>query len=53
MEFVWTHASHATENFAPHDLSELSTKVWSAIDKVRSSKDRLSACLAATHLSWL
>jgi transposase len=53
MEFVWTHASHATENFAPHDLSELSTKVWSAIAKVRSSKSRLSACLAATHLSWI
>ena len=27
IEFVWTHTSHATENFAPHDLSELSTKV--------------------------
>ncbi len=52
MEFIWTHASHATENFAPHDLFELSTKVWSAIAKVRSSKSRLSACLAATHLSW-
>lgn len=52
MEFVWTHASHATENFAPHDLSELSSKVWSAIATVRSSKSRLSACLEATHLSW-
>jgi len=52
VEFVWTHASHAIENFAPHDLFELSTKVWSAIAKVRSSKFRLSACLAATHLSW-
>jgi transposase len=52
VEFVWTHLSHATENFAPHDLSELSSKVWSAIAKVRSSKSRLSACLAATHLSW-
>jgi transposase len=52
MEFVWTHASHATENFAPHNLSELSTKVWSGIAKVRGSKDRLSACLAGTHLSW-
>jgi transposase len=53
VEFVWTHASQATENFAPHDLSELSTKVWSAIAKVRSSRSRLSACLAATHLSWI
>ena len=53
MEFIWTHVSHATENFAPHDLSELSTKVWSAIPKVRSSKSRLSACLAGTHLSWI
>ena len=51
-EFVWTHVSHATENFAPHDLSELSTKIWSVIARVRSSKSRLSACLAATHLSW-
>jgi transposase len=53
MEFVWTHVSHATENFAPHNLSELSTKVWSAIATVRASKYRLSACLAATHLSWV
>ena len=53
VEFVWTHTRHATENFAPHDLSELSTKVWSAIAKVRGSKSRLSACLAATHLSWI
>lgn len=52
MEFVWTHVSHATENFAPHNLSELSTKVWSAIATVRASKYRLSACLAATQLSW-
>ena len=53
MEFVWMHASHATENFAPHNLSELSTKVWAGIAKVRSSKHRLSACLAGTHLSWI
>ena len=53
MEFVWTHASHATENFAPHNLPELSTKTHSAIAKVRSSKHRLSACLAATNLSWM
>ena len=52
MEFVWTQVSHATENFAPRDLSELSTKVWSTTAKARRSKDRLSACLAATHLSW-
>lgn len=52
VEFVWTHVSHATENFAPHDLSELSTKVGSGIAKIRSSKSRLSACFAATHLSW-
>ena len=52
VEFVWTHVSHATENFAPHNLSELSTKVWSAIAKVRGSKHRLSACFAATQLSW-
>ena len=53
MEFVWTHASHATENFAPHNLPELSTKIHSAIAKVRSSKHRLAACLAATSLSWM
>ncbi len=53
VEFVWAHVSHATENLAPHDLSQLSTKVWSGIAKVRSSKSRLSACLAATHLSWI
>jgi putative transposase len=52
VEFVWTHVNHATQNFAPRDLSQLSTKVWSGIAKVRSSKSRLSACLAATHLSW-
>jgi len=45
--------SHATENFAPHDLSELSTKIRSAIAKVRGSKSRMAACLAATHLSWI
>jgi hypothetical protein len=53
MEFVWTHASHATENFAPYNLVELSTRVWFAIAKVCSSKHDLSACLAATHLSWI
>lgn len=53
VEFVWTYASHATENFAPHDLSELSAKVWSAVAKVRSSKSRLSACFTATHLYWI
>ena len=53
MEFVWTHASHATENFAPHNLAELGTKIHSAIAKVRSSKHRLSACLSATHLAWI
>jgi transposase len=53
MEFVWTHANHATENFAPHNLLELSAKVWSAIAKVRSSKHRLSACFSATHLAWI
>ena len=52
VEFVWMHASHATENFAPHNLSELSTKVCSAIAVVRSSKHRLSACFTATRLSW-
>ena len=53
VEFVWTYASHATENFAPHNLVELHKKVHSAIAKVRHSKDRLSACLAGTHLSWI
>lgn len=52
VEFVWTHTSHATQNFAPHDLSELSKKVCSAIAAVRSSKSRLSACIAATRLPW-
>ena len=53
VEFVWTHLSHATESFAPHNLSELLPKVWAAIANVRNSKSRLSACLAATHLSWI
>jgi transposase len=53
MEFVWTYANHATENFAPHHLAELSTKIHSAIAKLRSSKHRLSACLAGTNLSWI
>jgi hypothetical protein len=53
MEFVWMHASHATENFAPHNLAELSTKIHSGIAKVRGSKDRLSACFTATHLSCI
>ena len=53
VEFVWTHLSHATENFAPHNLSELVPKVSAAIANVRSSKSRLSACLAATQLAWI
>jgi transposase len=52
VEFVWTLLSHATANFAPHTLSELCTKVHSAIAKIRTSKHRLSACLAGTKLSW-
>lgn len=52
VEFVWTHLSNATENFAPRNLFKLVPKVWAAVAKVRSSKSPLTTCLAATHLPW-
>ena len=53
VEFVWTHVSHSTTSFAPHNLAELSTKIHSALAQIRVSKPRLSACLAGTKLSWI
>jgi transposase len=52
VEFVWAHVSHSTANFAPHNRSELCARVHAAIVRVRTSNDRLSACFAATNLSW-
>ena len=52
VELVWAHVSHSMTNFAPHNLSELCTKVHSAIAKVRASHRRLSACITGTKLSW-
>jgi transposase len=52
VEFVWAHLSHATVNFAPHNLAELCAKVQTAIAKIRSSKHRLFACLTGTKLPW-
>jgi len=52
VEFVWAHISQSTANFAPHNLSELCTKVRTAISKIRTSKHRLSACLAGTNVAW-
>ena len=53
VELIWAHISHSTTNFAPHNLSELCTRVRSAIATIRTSKPRLSACLAGTKLSWI
>ena len=53
MEFVWTHISHSTANFAPHNLLELCTRVRTATAKIRVSKSLLSACLAGTRLPWI
>ena len=52
VEFVWTQVSEYTANFAPHNMTELSTKVWKGVARTRNSPKRLAACLAGSDLSW-
>jgi transposase len=52
-EFVWAQISAQTANFAPKDMSELSTRVRASIAKIRNSPKRMQACLAGTRLSWI
>lgn len=52
VEFVWTQVSEYTANFAPHNMTELCTKVWNAVARTRNSTKRLAACLAGCELSW-
>lgn len=52
VEFVWTQAKEYTANFAPHNMTELCTRVWNGVARTRNSAKRLAACLAGCELSW-
>jgi len=52
VEFVWTQMSEYCSNFAPHNMTELSTRISNGIARTRNSAWRLDACLAGCELSW-
>lgn len=52
VEFVWTQVSEHTANFAPHNMTELRTRVENGVARTRNSAKRLAACLAGCELSW-
>jgi transposase len=52
VEFVWTQVSEYTANFAPHNMTELRTRVDNGVARTRNSAGRLAACLAGCELSW-
>lgn len=52
VEFVWTQVSEYTANFAPHNMTELCTRVWNGVARTRNSAKRLAACLVGCELSW-
>jgi transposase len=52
VEFVWTQVSEHTANFAPHNMTELCTRVSNGIARTRNSTKRLAACLKGCELSW-
>ena len=52
VERVWTQANADIANFAPRTLTELFTKVSTAIAHTRNSAKRLAACLKGSDLSW-
>jgi hypothetical protein len=52
VEFVWTQVSEYTANFAPHNMTELCTRVNNGVARTRNSARRLAACLAGCKLSW-
>jgi transposase len=52
VEFVWTQVSEYTANFAPHNMTELFTKVSKGVARTRNSLKRLTACLKGSELSW-
>ena len=52
VEFVWTQVSEYTANFAPHNITELFTKISKGVARTRNSLKRLTACLKGSTLSW-
>lgn len=52
VEFVWTQLSEYSANFAPHNMTELCTRISNGIARTRNSIWRLAACLAGCDLSW-
>ena len=52
VEFVWTQVSEYTANFAPHNMTELSTRIMNGVARTRNSAKRLAACLTGCKLSW-
>lgn len=53
VEFVWTQVSEHTAGFAPHNMSELVTRVRAGVARTRASHQRLNACLKGSELSWM
>jgi len=52
VEFVWTQVSEYTANFAPHNMTELCTRIANGVARTRNSAKRLAACLIGCSLSW-
>ena len=52
VEFVWAQVSEYTANFAPHNMTELCTRIENGVARTRNSAKRLAACLAGCELSW-
>lgn len=52
VEFVWTQVNEYIANFAPHNMTELCTRVWNGVARTRNSLKRLAACLTGSDLSW-
>jgi len=52
VEFVWTQVSEYTANFAPHNMTELCTRIDNGVARTRNSAKRLAACLTGCELSW-
>ena len=51
-EFVWTKAKHALSNGAPHDITQLGTRLRRSIHRIQGSQRLLWSCIHASDLPW-